>query len=67
VIQAAAKLPLILLMISSLGMMGTVAALPGIDAERCAPIVVGQPRLREDLTGSAERASVTRQDNVVIR
>ena len=43
-----------------------VARLPGIDARRCAPIVVEQPRLSEDLTGSAERASVTRQDNVVI-
>ena len=30
------------------------------------PFVVEQPRLREDLTGSAERASITRQDNVVI-
>ncbi|NLS93249.1 MAG: ABC transporter permease [Planctomycetaceae bacterium] len=43
-----------------------VARLPGIDADRCAPVVVEQPRLREDLTGSAERASVTRQDNVVL-
>ena len=43
-----------------------VAELPGIDANRCASFVVEQPRLREDLTGSAERASVTRQDNVVI-
>ena len=43
-----------------------VARLPGVDADRCAAIVVEQPRLRDDLTGSAERASVTRQDNVVI-
>ncbi len=43
-----------------------VAHLPGIDAERCAAVVVEQPRLREDLTGSAARASVTRQDNVVM-
>lgn len=43
-----------------------VARLPGIDRDSCTPIVVEQPRLREDLTGSAQRASVTRQDNVVI-
>ena len=43
-----------------------VALLPGIDTERCVPIVVEQPRLREDLTGSANRATVTRQDNVVM-
>ena len=43
-----------------------VAGLPGVDPERCVPIVVEQPRLLEDLTHSAERASVTRQDNVVI-
>lgn len=43
-----------------------VAHLRGVDTKRCAAIVVEQPRLREDLTGSAERASVTRQDNVVI-
>ncbi len=43
-----------------------VASLPGVDPERCLRIVVEQPRLLEDLTHSAERASVTRQDNVVI-
>ena len=43
-----------------------VANLPGVDPARCVPIVVEQPRLLEDLTHSAERASVTRQDNVVI-
>ena len=43
-----------------------LAAVPGIDPERCEPIVVEQPRLLNDLTNSAERASVTRQDNVVI-
>ncbi len=45
---------------------GEVARLPAVDAQRCAAIVVEQPRLREDLTGSAERATVTRQDNVVM-
>lgn len=43
-----------------------VAALPGVDRERCLPVVVEQPRLREDLTRSAERASIVRQDNVVL-
>lgn len=42
------------------------AELPGVDSSRCVPLVVEQPRLIDDLTGSAERASVTRQDNVVI-
>ncbi len=42
------------------------ARLPGVGADRCTPIVVEQPRLREDLTRSAQRASVTRQDNVVV-
>lgn len=42
------------------------ASLPGVDGARCYPIVVEQPRLLEDLTHSAERASITRQDNVVI-
>lgn len=43
-----------------------VARLPGVDPSRCAAFVVEQPRLREDLTGSADRASVTRQDNIVL-
>lgn len=43
-----------------------VRLIDGVDAKRCEPIVVEQPRLLNDLTGSAERASVTRQDNVVI-
>ena len=30
------------------------------------PVIVEQPRLRKDLTGSAARATVTRQDNVVV-
>lgn len=44
----------------------TVAILPGVDRSRATPIVVEQPRLLEDLTHSAARPSVTRQDNVVI-
>lgn len=43
-----------------------IAQLPSVDTERCAPILVEQPRLREDITGSAQRATVTRQDNVVL-
>ncbi|HEY1066055.1 MAG TPA: ABC transporter permease, partial [Pirellulales bacterium] len=42
------------------------AAIPGVNPHECLPIVVEQPRFLEDVTGSAERASVTRQDNVVI-
>ncbi len=43
-----------------------VAKIPGVDPQRCLPVVVEQPRMVEDLTGSAKRASVTRQDNVVM-
>ncbi|MGD8450607.1 MAG: ABC transporter permease [Phycisphaerae bacterium] len=46
--------------------VASVAQFPGVDGGRCLPIVAEQPRLLEDLTNSAERASVTRQDNVVI-
>lgn len=40
--------------------------IPGINSQECLPVVVEQPRLLHDVTGSADRASVTRQDNVVI-
>ncbi|PQO25559.1 ABC transporter [Blastopirellula marina] len=43
-----------------------VVDIPGINPERSFPIVVEQPRMREDLTNSAERASVIRQDNIVL-
>jgi putative ABC transport system permease protein len=43
-----------------------VAAIPGVDPARCQPVVVEQPRFADDMTGSAERASVTRQDNIVV-
>ncbi|MBN8458071.1 MAG: ABC transporter permease [Verrucomicrobia bacterium] len=43
-----------------------ISTIPGVDPERCLPVVVEQPRMVGDPTGSAERASVTRQDNVVI-
>lgn len=39
---------------------------PDVDSQRCLPMVVEQPRLVEDLTHSAERPSIVRQDNVVI-
>ena len=40
------------------------ADFPGVT--RSLPIVVEQPRLKDDLTRSAERATVVRQDNVVL-
>ncbi len=40
--------------------------IPGIYDNQCSPLVIEQPRLRKDLTGSAKRATVTRQDNIVI-
>lgn len=43
-----------------------IAQQPGVIADHCLPVVFEQPRLREDLTRSAERATVTRQDTVVI-
>ncbi|MCW1916439.1 ABC transporter permease [Luteolibacter sp. GHJ8] len=41
-----------------------VAAFEGVS--KALPIVVEQPRLKDDLTGSALRATVVRQDNVVM-
>lgn len=43
-----------------------VAQFQGVDSARCQPIVVEQPRLLNDLMGSAQRATITRQDNVII-
>lgn len=43
-----------------------ISKIPGINAQQSLPIVVEQPRLLHDITGSADRASVTRQDNIVI-
>ena len=43
-----------------------VAKFPGVDSNRCLPIVVEQPRFLDDIMRSAERATVIRQDNVVI-
>lgn len=41
-----------------------VASFPGV--LNSLPVIVEQPRLKEDLTRSADRATVVRQDNVVI-
>ncbi|MFT3881141.1 MAG: ABC transporter permease [Gemmatales bacterium] len=43
-----------------------IASIQGFKREEWQPIVVEQPRLAEDVTGSADRVSITRQDNVVI-
>ncbi len=43
-----------------------LAVLPGIAPDGALPFVVEQPRLRQDLTGSAERASIIRQDNIIM-
>ncbi|GAA5131208.1 ABC transporter permease [Luteolibacter yonseiensis] len=41
-----------------------VAGFPGV--LKSLPVIVEQPRLKEDLTHSADRATVVRQDNVVL-
>ncbi|MBN2584479.1 MAG: ABC transporter permease [Planctomycetes bacterium] len=46
--------------------VAAIARLDGIDSSCCLPAVVEQPRLKEDLTGSARRASIIRQDNVTM-
>jgi putative ABC transport system permease protein len=46
--------------------LNDVAHLPGIDPLRCLPLAVEQPKLTDDITGSASRATVTRQDNIVL-
>ncbi len=43
-----------------------VERLPGVVPGHCLPLVFEQPRLKDDLTHSAERATVTRQDTLVI-
>ena len=43
-----------------------VSRIPGIVPGHALPIVFEQPRLKDDLTLSAERATVTRQDTLVI-
>lgn len=43
-----------------------VQRLPGVVPGHALPLVFEQPRLKDDLTRSAERATVTRQDTLVI-
>jgi putative ABC transport system permease protein len=43
-----------------------VARLPGLDSRSCLPLAVEQPKLTDDVTGSETRASVVRQDNIVL-
>ncbi|MCC9643585.1 ABC transporter permease [Rhodopirellula sp. JC740] len=46
--------------------VNVIAELPEVDETRCLPLVVEQPRLVDDITGSADRPSVIRQDNVIM-
>lgn len=39
---------------------------PGILTEHCLPLAVEQPKFADDITRSEERATVTRQDNIVL-
>ncbi|MBN2216362.1 MAG: ABC transporter permease [Pirellulales bacterium] len=43
-----------------------VRAVPGVHPEQCIPLAVEQPKLAADITGSEGRASVIRQDNVIM-
>ncbi|MCX7428353.1 MAG: ABC transporter permease [Planctomycetia bacterium] len=48
------------------GELDDVARIEGVAAERCLPLAVEQPKLAEDITGSRERQTIARQDNVVM-
>lgn len=43
-----------------------VRHVPGVVSDRCIPLAVEQPRLADDITGSRQGNSVTRQDNVIL-
>lgn len=43
-----------------------VRNIPGVVPEKCIPLAVEQPKLADDITGSRERISVTRQGNVIM-
>lgn len=43
-----------------------VAKIPGVRAETMLPLAIEQPKLAQDLTNSAERNSVARQDTVIM-
>jgi len=44
----------------------SVRRIEGVIPEQCIPLAVEQPRLAEDITGSKQGNSVTRQDNVIL-
>lgn len=43
-----------------------IRQLPGVIPQQCLPLAVEQPKLADDITGSEERSSVTRQDNIIL-
>ncbi len=43
-----------------------VRQIQGVDPQRCLPLAVEQPQLADDITHSDQRATVARQDNVVL-
>ncbi len=43
-----------------------VAHLPGLKPDSCVPLAVEQAKLTDDVTGSETRASVVRQDNIIL-
>lgn len=53
-------------MVLSKEAIDAVAKLPGIVPGQSLPLTVEQPQLAQDLTDSQDRASVTRQDNIVL-
>jgi putative ABC transport system permease protein len=46
--------------------IAAVRQIKGIVADQCLPLAVEQPQLADDITHSDERATVARQDNVVL-
>jgi putative ABC transport system permease protein len=46
--------------------VAAVRQIPGIQADECLPLAVEQPQLTDDITHAEERATVARQDNVVL-
>jgi len=48
------------------GEIEAVRNIPGVLPDKCIPLAVEQPKLADDVTGSRERVSVTRQGNVIV-
>ncbi len=46
--------------------IAAVRAIEGVQADRCIPLAVEQPKLAADITGSEGHSSVIRQDNVIV-